>query len=210
MGNSGHFDNEISKKALEELAGRTGAGAGVRGRVHLPGRAEGLSHQRGPADEPGRGSGPSGGDHGHELLHPGPWPWSTWSSNHASMRPEVYKIPKELDELVARIKLRTMGVTIDALTKEQMKYLQAGKRAPDEALPLRLRPHQPGLHHVPEASFPELNTSVERAEKRSLLRRHRRPTWPPWPPPWGCPPPWAPTSGRTSPRSSAASWNRKA
>jgi adenosylhomocysteinase len=44
--------------------------------------------------------------------------------NHAKMGPQVYPVPAELDELVARTKLRTMGLSIDELTPAQAKYLQ--------------------------------------------------------------------------------------
>jgi len=43
--------------------------------------------------------------------------------NHASMAPNVHSVPPEMDELVARIKLKTMGVSIDELTPTQKKYL---------------------------------------------------------------------------------------
>jgi adenosylhomocysteinase len=36
---------------------------------------------------------------------------------------KVYVVPKELDEQVAELKLKSMGVTIDELTDEQKKYL---------------------------------------------------------------------------------------
>jgi adenosylhomocysteinase len=32
-------------------------------------------------------------------------------------------VPKEIDEEIARMKLKTMGIKIDALTAEQKKYL---------------------------------------------------------------------------------------
>jgi adenosylhomocysteinase len=35
----------------------------------------------------------------------------------------VHRIPYELDQDIARLKLAGMGVTIDALTAEQKKYL---------------------------------------------------------------------------------------
>lgn len=35
----------------------------------------------------------------------------------------VYPVPKEIDEEIARMKLKTMGIKIDALTAEQKKYL---------------------------------------------------------------------------------------
>lgn len=39
------------------------------------------------------------------------------------LSPEVYSVPKEIDELVARLKLESMGIKIDKLTTEQEKYL---------------------------------------------------------------------------------------
>jgi len=36
---------------------------------------------------------------------------------------DVHRIPRELDEGVARLKLAAMGVAIDTLTPEQQKYL---------------------------------------------------------------------------------------
>jgi len=35
----------------------------------------------------------------------------------------IYEVPKKIDEQVARLKLKTMGINIDKLTKEQEKYL---------------------------------------------------------------------------------------
>jgi len=39
------------------------------------------------------------------------------------MKPDVYEIPRSQDEEVARLKLQSMGIKIDALTPEQSKYL---------------------------------------------------------------------------------------
>jgi adenosylhomocysteinase len=39
------------------------------------------------------------------------------------LRPEVYPVPKEIDQSVARLKLESLGVTIDKLTAEQEEYL---------------------------------------------------------------------------------------
>ena len=43
--------------------------------------------------------------------------------HHAELEGKVYDVPVELDREVARLKLRSMGVTIDVLTPEQEKYL---------------------------------------------------------------------------------------
>ena len=37
----------------------------------------------------------------------------------------VYPVPKEIDEAIAGLKLRSLGVTIDALTDEQKQYLES-------------------------------------------------------------------------------------
>jgi len=43
--------------------------------------------------------------------------------NDSSLKPGVHKIPKEIDERVAKLKLETMGIEIDELTSRQKKYL---------------------------------------------------------------------------------------
>jgi len=39
------------------------------------------------------------------------------------LQPKVYPVPREIDEEVARLKLKAMGVEIDELTEEQKRYL---------------------------------------------------------------------------------------
>jgi len=41
----------------------------------------------------------------------------------AKMPPKVYTVPKDIDETVAELKLKAMGIKIDKLTPEQQKYL---------------------------------------------------------------------------------------
>jgi len=41
------------------------------------------------------------------------------------MKPKVYRVPEEIDKLVASLKLKSIGVEIDKLTEEQKKYLGA-------------------------------------------------------------------------------------
>jgi adenosylhomocysteinase len=38
---------------------------------------------------------------------------------------EVYDVPPEIDNLIARYKLESMGFGIDKLSKEQEKYLES-------------------------------------------------------------------------------------
>jgi adenosylhomocysteinase len=43
--------------------------------------------------------------------------------NENKLAPGVHRIPKEIDNRVAEMKLATMGVEIDKLTDRQRKYL---------------------------------------------------------------------------------------
>ncbi|HZH13594.1 MAG TPA: adenosylhomocysteinase [Archangium sp.] len=43
--------------------------------------------------------------------------------NHRKLEKKVYPVPEHLDQEIARLKLRAMGVKIDKLTPEQVKYL---------------------------------------------------------------------------------------
>jgi adenosylhomocysteinase len=44
-------------------------------------------------------------------------------SNGATLERKVYDVPREIDDEIARLKLATMGISIDELTEEQAKYL---------------------------------------------------------------------------------------
>jgi len=41
------------------------------------------------------------------------------------LEPEVHPVPKEIDEEVGRLKLSSMGISIDSLTDEQQEYLES-------------------------------------------------------------------------------------
>jgi adenosylhomocysteinase len=43
--------------------------------------------------------------------------------NADKLEKKVYSVPAEIDREIARLKLKAMGVTIDTLTPEQVKYL---------------------------------------------------------------------------------------
>ncbi len=45
--------------------------------------------------------------------------------NHKKMKNEVYKVPEEIDNRVASMKLKAMGISLEKLTKEQEKYLSS-------------------------------------------------------------------------------------
>ena len=48
---------------------------------------------------------------------------SEYIAKTAKLQTKVYTVPKEIDEKVAELKLKSMGVSIDELTAEQKKYL---------------------------------------------------------------------------------------
>jgi len=122
LGNAGHFDNEIDKNALESMSVKTEK---VRefvdsyefrdGRkVYLiaDGRLMNLA---------------AGQGHPAEIMDTS---FATQAlaieylaKNWKGMECTVHPIPEDMDTEIARIKLRTMGVTIDELTKEQEKYM---------------------------------------------------------------------------------------
>jgi adenosylhomocysteinase len=43
--------------------------------------------------------------------------------HHRKLKHEVYGVPREIDEKIAALKLKSLGIKIDTLTKEQKKYL---------------------------------------------------------------------------------------
>jgi adenosylhomocysteinase len=47
------------------------------------------------------------------------------ANNYSSLKPKVYPIPEDIDEKIAEMKLDSMGISIDTLTKEQDEYLHS-------------------------------------------------------------------------------------
>jgi len=122
LGNAGHFDNEIDKKALEKMSK---AKQRVRESVDEYTMADGrkiylIAEGRLMNLAAGQG-------HPAEIMDTS---FATQAlaaeylaKNWKKMECKVYQIPEEMDAEIARIKLRTMGITIDELTKEQKKYM---------------------------------------------------------------------------------------
>jgi adenosylhomocysteinase len=124
LANSGHFDVEIDKGALADLAVRTRrirefvdeyTMADGR-RLHLlgEGRLVNLSAAEGhPAAVMDM-------SFANQALA------VEWVVKHkADLGPEVYPVPVDIDKEVARLKLHAMGVEIDTLTAEQDSYLHS-------------------------------------------------------------------------------------
>ncbi len=47
--------------------------------------------------------------------------------NENELEPRVHRIPKEIDERIAQLKLKTMNIKIDSLSERQKKYLEGWK-----------------------------------------------------------------------------------
>jgi adenosylhomocysteinase len=47
--------------------------------------------------------------------------------NKGKLQNKVYGVPEEIDREVAKRKLKTMGIRIDKLTREQIKYMKSWK-----------------------------------------------------------------------------------
>jgi adenosylhomocysteinase len=45
--------------------------------------------------------------------------------HHKSLEKKVYSVPEPIDREIARLKLKAMGVKVDVLTAEQVKYLDS-------------------------------------------------------------------------------------
>lgn len=124
LANSGHFDNEISKSALLKLSKRH---AQVRDSVEEFELKDGrkvylLAEGRLVNLAAGQG-------HPVEIMDMSfaiqalCLEYLDFSAQ--TLEPEVYDVPDHLDDQVARLKLQTMGVKIDKLSKDQRAYVRS-------------------------------------------------------------------------------------
>jgi adenosylhomocysteinase len=124
LANSGHFDVEIDKPALAELAVQTRR---IRSfvdeykladgrRLHLLGEGR-LVNLAAAEGHPAAVMDMSFANQALAVE------WVV--KHHAELRPEVYPVPVAIDKEVASLKLQAMGVEIDRLTAEQDAYLHS-------------------------------------------------------------------------------------
>lgn len=122
LGNSGHFDNEISKRALEELGGKPVRVREFVDEYRFPDGRRVYLLCEGRLMNLGAGQG-----HPVEIMDMSfsiqALSLQYLSENYEKMSPAVYGVPKEIDNEVARLKLKAMGIKIDRLTREQKLYL---------------------------------------------------------------------------------------
>jgi adenosylhomocysteinase len=123
LANSGHFDVEIDKVALRELAtSATRVRENVEQFVMDDGRrinllAEGRLVNLGAAEgHPAAVMDMSFADQALSLE---------WLTRQQSLDVRVHDVPAEIDAEVARVKLATMAIEIDTLTQAQVDYLHS-------------------------------------------------------------------------------------
>ena len=123
--NSGHFDIEIDLKALTAMA--TKREKNVRNHVDcytLPGGRRlfllGEGRLVNLAAAEGHPASVMDMSFATQALA------SEWAvQNREQLSPQVYDVPQSLEEWVAGIKLATMGIRMDKLTREQKRYLSS-------------------------------------------------------------------------------------
>ncbi len=126
MANSGHFDVEINKPALLGMS-KTGAPRRVRPfvdeyelqdgrRLYLLGEGR-LINLAAAEGHPAAVMDMSFAGQAMAAKY--------LVDNKGKLENKVYTIPQELDQEIARIKLGSMGIQIDALTEEQISYLNS-------------------------------------------------------------------------------------
>jgi adenosylhomocysteinase len=124
VANSGHFNSEINLKALDEMAQDVRE---VRPLVHQYRLADGrrlhiLAEGRlvNLAAAEGHPAAVMDMSFANQAL------CSEYvAANHSELERRVYDVPKDIDSEVARLKLQAMGISIDTLTEEQLRYLQS-------------------------------------------------------------------------------------
>jgi adenosylhomocysteinase len=122
FGNSGHFDNEVDRRYFESYADSVRRVRdsvdeylfpdGRRAYIIAEGRLMNLA---------------AGQGHPVEIMDMSfaiqALGLEYLVQNHSSMQNEVYSVPESLDRLVAELKLKSMGVSIDGLSEKQRCYL---------------------------------------------------------------------------------------
>lgn len=122
LANSGHFDVEIDKKALEERAVAVKERKpNIRGYYMKDGRVLNLLAD-GRLVNLAAGNG-----HPAEIMDMSfaiqAKSLEYMAKHGKALENRVYAVPREIDEAVAKMKLESLGTSIDVLTDEQKKYL---------------------------------------------------------------------------------------
>ena len=122
--NSGHFDVEINIKALEKMATSKREVKPLvdeyilknKKRIYLLGQGR-LVNLACAEGHPAEVMDLSFANQALSCEH--------IAKNHKKLEKKVYKVPDKIDEKVAQLKLKALGIRIDKLTAEQKKYLSS-------------------------------------------------------------------------------------
>jgi adenosylhomocysteinase len=124
LANSGHFDVEIDIKVLEQLAVKKRRIRDFVDEYTLPGgrRINLLAQGRlvNLAAAEGHPSEVMDMSFANQALAV-----EFLFKEGKGLKKKVYQVPGDIDRQIARLKLQTMGVSIDTLTKQQEKYLSS-------------------------------------------------------------------------------------
>ena len=122
VANSGHFDAEINLKALSAMSeGKRGIRPSVEEYRLQDGRklfvlGEGRLVNLAAAE--GHPAAVMDMSFANQALG------AEWIAlNHSKLKNQVYELPHEVDQEIASLKLKAMGISIDTLTAEQEHYL---------------------------------------------------------------------------------------
>ena len=124
VSNSGHFDVEIDTVDLRKIAVKTRPVRDFVEEFTLPGKrriyllAEGRLVNLGAAE--GHPAMVMDMSFANQALS-AEWVSRQWKT----LNKKVYRVPAEIDKEIARLKLKSMGVSIDGLSRSQKKYLSA-------------------------------------------------------------------------------------
>jgi adenosylhomocysteinase len=124
VANSGHFDVELDLKGLAEASGgrrqirefveefslKNGRKIYVLGEGRLVNLAAAEGHPSSVMDM----------SFANQALSA-----EYMAKEHANLKKQVYPVPHDIDQEIARLKLKSMGVKIDTLTEEQKIYLSS-------------------------------------------------------------------------------------
>ena len=124
LANAGHFDNEISKADLERLAKGKRRVREFVDEYLLPGGKRAYLVAEGRLVNLAAGQG-----HPVEIMDLS-FAIQAVSAAHLAehagrLKPRMYPVPPALDRKVAELKLKTLGLRIDRLTKSQRKYMDS-------------------------------------------------------------------------------------
>ena len=122
LSNAGHFNVEVNAQELEEMASRVYLRRDDILGYELPdGRTLNLLAEGRLVNLA------SGNGHPAEIMDMSfaiqSMSLKYLMEHRAEMKPDLYEVPTEIDDLVSRIKLDAMGLKVDTLTQAQVDYL---------------------------------------------------------------------------------------